>query len=137
MQKYLLLLAATVAVTGCRSTVNVAGPASERSRPTVIQDKRVVTDKGLRKKAGIVNIRESIIDGDLLKAQVQLYNATGKPQHVNYRFQWFNANGMKVETLMSSWNAKTIYGKETVWISGIAPRPDVTSFKFKLIESKR
>lgn len=137
MQKYLVFFVAAVALAGCRSTVNMAGPAGERSRPTVIQDKRVVTDRSLRKKAGVVNIRESTVDGDLLKAQVQVHNVTKKPQRVNYRFQWFNADGMRVKTSMSSWNPKTIYGKETVWISGVAPRPEVTDFRFKLIEAKK
>lgn len=136
MNRFFTILVITIVLAGCHSTVNTTSPAENRAGPTVIKDKRIITDGSLVDKAGVVDVRETTVAGDLLKVQVQMYNSTSSLKSVNYRFEWFDSDGMRIETVLSRWKPKMLYGKETVWVSAVAPTPKTVDFRFKLMEAK-
>lgn len=136
MKKLFAFSAVLLVAAGCRSTVNMTGPAEDRSRVAAM-DERVTTDKGLQRKARVEEVRESQVQGGLMKAQVRVRNTTSKPRRINCRFLWFDADGMRIETSLSSWRPKTLHGGESVWIDAVAPTAEASDFRFKMIEGKR
>lgn len=55
----------------------------------------------------------------------------------NYRFEWFDANGVQVNTPTSTYLPRQIEGKESIFISAVAPTPSAKDFRLKLLESTR
>ena len=129
------LAVAALAVAGCQ-TVNTSQRAEPQARPDVVDDQRIVTDSSLADKAAIVNVSQGRVGSTgLLKVQAELVNRTSSRQRINYRFEWFDQAGMRVDTPMSRWTQVAPAGRETVWISDVAPTPDVVDYQLKLIEA--
>ena len=127
-----MLIAVSVALPAC-STVNRVEPQVSRAEPQIVNDRRIVTDDHLARAAAVTRVVESTRD-DLLRIQVQLDNRTDELHRIQYRFDWFDAEGMRVESPMSGWRPQTLFGGEQVWVSGTAPAPEVVDFKLQLIE---
>lgn len=129
-----LTLAVTLVVlSGCQ-TVNSSERANPRSNPTIVHDRRVVTDPTLRTKANVREIREGVAANGLLKIQAEIYNAWRNRQRINYRFEWIDESGLVIDTHLSRWTSLSLAGKEASWISAIAPTPHAVDFRLKLIE---
>lgn len=131
-------LCAASGLTGCSSksmnTVERAQPAGEAM---MVSDKRILTDASLNRRARILSVNEAMTPGGLLQIQVQVMNTTSSLKRVNYRFEWFDQNGMQVSTpANAALNQIQIDGKETKFISSIAPTHACRDFRLKLIEAK-
>lgn len=131
--KSILGLALTlVLLTACSTTLNTV----ERSEPVgqrqMVNDKRIITDAGLNRAVRIVGVNET--PGDFLKVQIELQNTTRSLKSFNYRFEWFDANGMQVNSPTSIYIPRQIEGKESLFISATAPTPSAKDFRVKLIE---
>ena len=122
-----------VCMTGCTTvnTVERAQPIGERQ---MVSDKRISTDGSLNRKVSIIGVNEGMTPGGLVKAQVEVLNRTRSTQRFNYRFEWFDANGMQVNTVASALIPCQIEGKESKMISSVAPTPLCEDFRVKFIE---
>jgi uncharacterized protein YcfL len=121
-------------ISGCK-TVNTTQRANPRSSPDIVNDERIITDGSLNQAARIQAVNEGTTGGDLLKIQVAVRNTTTSRQRFNYRFEWFNKQGMRIDTKLSSWQPETLHGKETKWLQAVAPTPDAVDFQLKLVEA--
>ncbi|RJX34206.1 MAG: DUF1425 domain-containing protein [Oxalobacter sp.] len=72
----------------------------------------------------------SIVAGGLLTAQVTVKNK-GAKKPVYYRFRWVNKVGMQIGG-EEAWKPLTIGTDQSGVLTGIAPHPSVTDFKFEL-----
>ncbi len=139
MKKILLLggTAGLLALCGCYTpTVN-----SVENTPTVgqrqfITDRRVVADADLAKSVALVKLNTATTPDDLLQVQVELHNGTWSLARFAYRFEWFDAQGMQVDNVLSATIASQIEGGEDKFISGIAPHPGCKDFRVKFIKTK-
>lgn len=122
-------------LTGCASTVNTVERAAPIGQRQMINDKRIITDAGLNRGVRIVGVNEA--PGEHLKIQVELLNTTSSLKNFNYRFEWFDANGVQVNTPTSTYLPRQIEGKESIFISAVAPTPEAKDFRLKLIDSTR
>jgi len=113
-------------------TVERAEPVGQRQ---MVNDKRVITDASLNRGVRIVGVNE--VPGEFLKIQVELLNTTGSLKSFNYRFEWFDANGVQLNSPTSVYVSRSIEGKESTFISATAPTPSAKDFRLKLIESTR
>jgi uncharacterized protein YcfL len=130
------ILAATallILTAGCQQTVNTVQRAEPQARPAVIQDKRVVTDRSLAETVQVVNVIETVVSGDLRKVQVTVTNNRSVARNFNYRFEWYDQDGMLVRT-PGPWKNQRIQGRETVPLSDVAPNPRAVDFILKLQE---
>jgi uncharacterized protein YcfL len=128
--------AALLAVSGCSTTtVNSVENAQKQGQRQMVSDSRVITDTGLNKKVSLVGVNQSMTPGGLLKVQVELLNTTRSYQAFNYRFEWFDAQGMQFDGIASALMPATIEGKESKFISGVAPTAACKDFRLKLIEN--
>ncbi|MGF1485147.1 MAG: YcfL family protein [Opitutales bacterium] len=120
---------------GCKSqTVNTTDPAFSNANPTNVTIDQVETDSSLSNKAGILGVRESRTPGGLLRIQAEIFNSTNKRQEVNYRVDWFDQDGIVIDSPMSSWKRISLAGKDTQPITATAPSPNAADFRIKLVE---
>lgn len=131
---FLVLAAGALALTGC-STVNTVENAQKEGQRQMISDQRVITDSSLSGKVAIVGINSAMTPGGLLKVQVEVENHTHSLQRFLYNFEWFDANGMQVNNIISASVPEQIEGKESKMIYSIAPNPSCRDFRVKFIEA--
>jgi len=118
------------------TTVNSVENADKQGQRQMVTDQRAITDASLDRKVSIVGVNQSMTPGGLLKVQVELQNRTRSLQRFNYRFEWFDANGMQVTTVASALLPDQIEGKESKFIFGLAPNPNCKDFRVKFIEAQ-
>ena len=124
-----------LALSGC-TTVNTVENADKQGQRQMVTDQRAITDASLGRKVSIVGVNQSLTPGGLLKVQVELQNRTRSLQRFNYRFEWFDANGMQVTTVASALLPDQIEGRESKFIFGVAPNPNCKDFRVKFIEAQ-
>ncbi len=122
-------------LTACASTVNTVERAAPVGQRQMVNDKRVITDAGLNRAVRIVGVNEA--PGEFLKIQVELLNTTSSLKSFNYRFEWFDANGVQVNSPTSTYIPRQIEGKESIFLSALAPTPAAKDFRLKLIDNTR
>lgn len=68
----------------------------------------------------------------LLEAQIRGQNITSKDVQFEYRFLWLDADGIKIDTQMSTWKPLSLHAKEIAYMKGVAPTPEATDFMMAL-----
>lgn len=137
--KYLILRPVTlVAITvelslcGC-TTVNTVEPAQSAAQREVLVDKRIVTDGRLYGRVRPVGVNTATVSGDFLKVQIEVQNLSSRLQPFAYRIEWFDSNGLVVNTPTSVWIDRQIQPGETLALTGIAPVEGAKDFRIKFI----
>jgi uncharacterized protein YcfL len=121
-------------LSGC-TTINSVENAQKEGQRQMVADQRVTTDSSLNRKVSIVGVNQAMTSGGLLKVQVEIQNRTRSIQHFMYHFEWFDANEMQVNNVISASIPEQIEGREDKFISSIAPNPDCKDFRVKFIEA--
>ena len=133
--KLAALFVAALTVAGCHTnTVNSVENAQKSGQRYMIPDQRVVTDMSLNHKVSVVGVNTAMTPGNVLKVQVELLNEGRKLQRFAYTFEWFDANGMQINNVATATIADQIEGRESKFISAVAPNPACTDFRLKLIK---
>jgi uncharacterized protein YcfL len=131
-----VLAADLLMVSGCGTTsVNSVENAQKEGQRHMVSDSRVITDGSLNEKVSIVGVNQSMTSGGLLKVQVELLNKTRSYQSFSYHFEWFDADGMQMNSLSAGMIGSSIEGKEDKFISAVAPTPACKDFRLKLVEN--
>jgi uncharacterized protein YcfL len=128
-----LLAVGFLAVSGC-TTVNSVENAQKSGQRNMVADQRAITDSSLKKTVSIVGVNTAMTPGGLLKVQVELLNNSASLQRFNYRFEWFDANGMQVDNVTSAELPDQIEGGEDKMIFGVAPTPNCKDFRVKFLK---
>ena len=131
------LLASTLFVFTSCTTVNTVERATPIGTKQVIADKRVITDSTLNKKVSIAGVNEGMTQGGFLQVQIEVLNQKNSMQSFSYRFEWFDMNGMLVDTPTSVWIPRQIEGQETLTITAVAPTTTAKDFRVKFMENVR
>lgn len=127
--------AAALFAAGCKTPVNSVENAQKEGRRAMVSDQRVISDPGLNRRVHVIGVNTAVTDGGLLRVQVELLNETGSLHRFSYKFEWFDANGMQVENILSAATTDQIEGKESKMLSSIAPHPGCKDFRLKLISA--
>ena len=139
------IAAAMAVAAGCINSVNTTENADKNMTPTHIADARFVTDGFLRDRLALRNVRFSPAPGGHQQVQVEatslrvgFWDQTFGPDkyHIRYKFTWFDANGMAVDTVLSDWQDKWIRPGETVQFQSVAPSLACKDFRLNLMEGK-
>jgi uncharacterized protein YcfL len=120
---------------GCAAnTSGIEGSASatwgpegdmQMSKFVVINNERVAGN------IQIVDLKSGFV-GDLMRANVTLVSKTSSTQNLEYKFVWFDLNGMEITPDGSAWKPLILYGNETKTIQAVAPNPSAKEFKVKI-----
>lgn len=131
------LLASAMFVFSSCTTVNTVERATPIGTKQMIADKRAITDDTLKRKVSIVGLNEGMTPGGFLQVQIELLNRKNSMQDFSYRFEWFDMNGMLVDTPTSVWIPRQIEGQETLSITAVAPTSTAKDFRVKFMENVR
>jgi uncharacterized protein YcfL len=131
----MLTLCLLLAATGGCEMVNTA----ERSEPIAQSDpvalRKVEPDASLRAQVQIISANQGIVSGNLLKVQVVVRNNIALRKTFNYKWEWYDINGMMVDTPTTRvWQVARLQPKESIVLTGIGPNPNVVDFRLKLVE---
>lgn len=118
-----ILALGALGMSGC-DTVNTYSSESQN-----------ITDTGLANAARVTNIRKSIVSGDLLRVQVDVTNNDDDSEDFNYKVEWYDAQGNKLDSMFDSWQRLTLGAREMQTLTATATSPKATDFKLKLIEA--
>ena len=94
----------------------------------------VINNASLARSVEIVDMKSGMV-GSLMKAQVSLRSKQYGTLPMQYRFDWFDGQGMQIAA-NSSWNPLIVYGGESKTVQGVAPDPRAKEFKLKLREAE-
>ena len=119
------------------TTVNTVEREEPVGTKQMIADKRVITDSTLNKKVSIVGLNEAVTPGGFLQLQIEILNRKNSMQEVSYKIEWFDANGMRVDTPASVSIPRQIEGQETLSITATAPKQTARDFRVKFMENVR
>jgi uncharacterized protein YcfL len=128
----LLISAALVLAAGCAS-VNTVEPAFPLAKPDKVADKRVITDNTLNEIAYVVEVDRALSPGGLPRVQVKLQNLKAAVKNVNYRFQWFDAQGFALDD--EATQVISIEGGDSRDVQDTATSPKAVDWKLTLSES--
>jgi uncharacterized protein YcfL len=129
------LVAGLAVLTGCSTTVNSTETAQPGYQKNMVSEKRVVTDSSLARKVQILGVNDAMTPAGFLRVQVELRNNKSSMQKFSYKFEWFDENGIVVGGSTSVALSRQIEGKETLFITGIAPVATARDFRLKLYEN--
>jgi uncharacterized protein YcfL len=127
----LLAVAASTFLSAC-SSVNTVERQTPEGQKQMVADKRVITDESLNKAVSIVGVNTAIVSTGFLKIQVELLNKTSDTQNFSYKIEWFDGNGMIVNTPTSVWVARQILPAQTLSITAVAPTESAKDFRIQL-----
>jgi uncharacterized protein YcfL len=129
-----LLIVGLVALSGCSATSGAAGRAkvgwTDDGAP-LLNTKVVYNSSSLSRKVAIDEMTSSKA-GDMLLAQVTLHSKAGETINLQYKFEWYDLNGLALNASSATWKPLLIYGKESKTIQGLAPDPRGREYKLLL-----
>jgi uncharacterized protein YcfL len=127
----MLGVTAVVLLASCTRTVDRVERANPEATPHYVEDHRVLTPTGLHTRVRLAAPpREAIVDGDLLKIEVELENVRQQTERFLYAFEWFDQNGMSIRE--PQWRTGVVQGMQRITISDVAASPDAVDFRLHL-----
>jgi uncharacterized protein YcfL len=123
---------------GCTpNTQNTVGRDKPVFQAADIKDKRVETDPILANQVHVTEIRQSFVQDDLMKIDVELINGDSNPADFEYKFEWFDETGAPVDSPTSSYTSQHIEPAENISLVSVAPNGRCKDFRLKLQRSQR
>lgn len=127
-------LIAAFGLTGCSTTAGVetTGKMTWDEQGARSLEKHVVfNNSGLRGNIQIVDVK-SAMAGDIMRAQATLRSKDRDTLPFQYRFDWYDASGLEINSGAGSWKPLVLYGRESKTIQAVAPDPRAKEFKLKI-----
>lgn len=120
MKKLMLIVAAAVSIvlTGC-----VSAP-----RPPM--DRRVTLSPELYANVFVTDIRCAKGTSEFCTFQANMANNTDSQYPIEWKVQWLDADGIEIESAVSSWNSLMLQPFEVRGLKGTAPRADAADMRF-------
>lgn len=113
-----LMLIALAAFAGCIAA------------PTDPVDRRVTLTPELDGDIMITDIRVAKTDSsDFKTVQMNVVNNCGKPYAVQWKVQWLDADGIEIDSVVSTWKARALQPYEICGLKATAPRPDAADLR--------
>ena len=118
------------ALAGCIAPPQNVGEPPADTRVTIAPDlcgDVVVTDVRCVKVGG----------GHYLTLQANLVNNCGSPLPVDWKVQWLDADGVEIDSVVSTWNARMLQPHEICGLKATAPTTAAADMRFYARKSKR
>ncbi len=133
----LAVLACAGLMSGCATTVNTVENADKAGVREMVRDKRVVSDRTLENRIAVVGINQTQTTSGFQRIQIEVYNLKRTVQSFFFTVEWFDADGMRVETATGGWSEQQILARESLFLTFTAPSPRAKDFVVKLVERPR
>lgn len=120
--------------TGCRTAVNTVENAEKSAIITPIKDTRIIGDRSLEDRIGIVRMHTAMAPTGIMRMQAEITNFTNSIQDINYQIEWYDANGMVISQAGNGWQQLQFMARESRSLAFTAPSPLAKDFRIKLLE---
>ena len=117
---------------GCGTSGIVGSASSMRGSGGDIRESKVTVYNPLLARYIKITELKTVFTGDLLQANVTVFSKSLDTLNLQYKFRWYNSEGMEVLPEFSPWQPLVLYGKETKGIQALAPNPEVKEFKIEI-----
>jgi uncharacterized protein YcfL len=124
MRKWLIAVVAVFTLAACAE--NTAG-----LRVDGVSQKVLFGDNVLGQRLIIDNIATQPVD-DRVRGVVQVTSQYQGDMHIQYRFYWYDDNGLEVNAKPSSWKQTIVGGYETRTLSEVSINPNGTQFRVQI-----
>ena len=131
----ILLLLVVLGALGCARNINVVEKSQMVGVPAYVDSRVIYHDFTLKHDLQVTQVLMAPTTGGPLRVQATLHNARSKAVQINYRFSWYDSEGMKVGR-NPVWRPQTLLGKQSVDVSNVAPGEMAVNFKLELIEQQ-
>ncbi|MDD1782869.1 YcfL family protein [Enterovibrio sp. ZSDZ35] len=125
MRYAVALVSAVLLLAGCATNSETGISIDSRNQNVVLSN----TMLGQALEFG--NAQTSVIN-DRLLAQVKVTNKSSDVQNLQYRFNWYDAQGLEVDNGNSPWKPFIVYAGDSVTLQGVALNSNATNFRVSL-----
>lgn len=133
-------LALLGAGTGCSTNqngVNTVEPANPVYVERSIPDKRVIRDHETARSVAVLKVIDGSSDTGLARIGVEVQNLSRSVYRFNYRFDWFDHQGLPVATPTATMLSQTIEAGQVFTLTSVAPTPNAKDFRLSIQKSTR
>lgn len=130
----LIALPLMIILSGCSSTSGIQGSSAimDDSSGNILHSEYVIVNnpkvaRGLQ----IVDMVNKRV-GNMLMANITLVSKYSDTEQYQYKFSWFDADGLELDPEGNAWIPFIMYGNETKTIQGVSPNPSARQFKINL-----
>jgi uncharacterized protein YcfL len=117
-------------LTGCSTAGIQAGDSSQAMSPYLLVD-----DPSLADQISVAKVAHDQV-GDIMRATVTLKSNRNRSIQFQYRFSWYDQNGMELDGSGKTYRTLTLRGKDAVPVTSVAPSPYATEFKIRIQKVK-
>lgn len=121
---------------GCASTAGIDATGKKtwnQDGAPGLDTKVVINNSSLARNIEIDAI-DSAMAGNMMRAQVSLHSKDRDTVSIQYRFAWFDIQGIEINPNAGAWKPFLLYGREKRTIQGLAPDPRAKEFKISIRE---
>ena len=123
-------VAAACALTGCitppQNNLDSGAPA----------DTRVTVSPDLSGDVVVTDVRCTKGQSQFLVFQANLANSCNSALPVEWKVQWLDADGVEIDSVVSTWNARVLQPYELCGLKSVAPLPSAVDMRF-YVRSKK
>lgn len=119
---------------GC-GTSGMAGSLRVQADNGSSETRIIIDNPFLASKLKISDL-EATFSGNLLVAHVAVKSTHNSALQVQYKFRWYDAQGLEIGPDASPWQPLMIYGGESKGLQSVAPNPSVKEFKIEIRYTK-
>ncbi len=127
MMKYFSVLMFALLLSACSSSTS--GISIESSNQNVVIGNTSLANQIEIEKAIIANA-----DG-LMKAGVPVTSKTDSDMKLQYRFYWYDAQGLEVYGSDSPWRQFVLHGRDSVTLQAVARKPEAKQYRIYIREA--
>lgn len=125
-----MITASVLFSAGCSTSGMQAGDSTYTDSPYLVVDDPVLADQ-----VSIVKVGHDMV-GDMMRAQASLKSNRDRSLQLQYRFSWYDANGMEIDTQGKAYRDIILEGKDAVSVTSMAPSPAAQEFKIRVRKVK-
>lgn len=97
--------------------------------PKAPVDRRVTLAPDVDGDVYVTDIRFGTQNGSIPAMQANVVNNCSKQYGVQWKVQWLDADGMEIDTVLSSWDAVVLQPYEVKGLKCSAPKSDTADFR--------
>lgn len=130
----IIALPLMICFSGCSSTSGIEGSSAimdegsgdiQHSKYVIVNNPKVA--RGLQ----IVDMVSKYV-GDMLMANITFVSKYSDTEQYQYKFSWFDEDGIELDPESNTWIPFIMYGNETKTIQGVSPNPLARQFKINV-----
>lgn len=100
-------------------------------------DRRVTIAENLGRDVMVTDVRCTKVAGGLHSFQANVVNVTSREQWVDWKVVWLDAQGMEIDSLVSTWSGVALYPGDVKGLKCVASRPEAVDMRFYLRRAVR